>query len=333
MTITVRAPVRIDFAGGWSDVPTFAGEHGGQVVNATISRYAEVEGRLLAGQIRLISEDLGETFECPVDETCRYDGHLDLHKAALKMTGVEHGVELVSRVQVPPGSGLGASGSLDVALVTCLLEVRGDHSRSAEEVAELAFQLEAVELGLTGGRQDQYAAALGGFLHLEFSGDGVSVNRLAISDDHTRELESSLVIGYTGQTHFSSGTHDRVWQAYREGNRDVVDAIHTMKQLVTPLAKALVAGDWKEVARLVDANWLEQQRLHESIATDGTRAAEAAARRAGVWGMKAAGAGAGGCMVFIGPPERREAIAEAVNQAGGTVLDFRFESRGVRVVT
>lgn len=331
MTV-IRAPSRIDFAGGWSDVPRYADEFGGEVLNAAISVFAEVSARPLPDRIRLEAEDLGVVVESALTEPLSYDGRLDLHKAALRIVPTAGGVELVSRTEAPPGSGLGTSGSLDVALVVALAKLGNRPFDSPEEAAESAFQLEAVELGLTGGRQDQYAAAIGGFQHLRFSSGGVSTRRLVLSPSQVSELEASLVIAYTGQTHFSAATHDRVWQGFDGGVPDVVDAIHSIKSLVAPATDALLAGDWRELARIVDENWLHQQRLHESIATDATRATEDAARRAGAWAAKAMGAGAGGCMLFVGPQDRSAAIADVVESGGGKVLSFRIELDGVRVV-
>lgn len=332
MIVTTRAPLRIDFAGGWSDVPIFSDQYGGEVLNAAVTRYATVTARRLDRGIRLGAKDIDATLELASIDSIRYDGRLDLHKAALRTLPVEN-VELISDTQAPSGSGLGASGALDVALIGALASLRPDGTPSAPDLAELAFSLEAVELGLAGGRQDQYAAALGGFQRLTFDDAGVTSRPLDLTNERIRELESCVTIGYTGQTHFSAATHNSVWDRFRSETHDVVDAILTMKKIVGPASDALCSGNWRELARLVDANWEQQQRLHDSIATPLMRATEAAARRGGAWGTKAAGAGAGGCMILIGPPDCRSAIGSAVERCGGTVLQFEFDSRGIRTVS
>ncbi len=329
MSFRARAPVRIDFAGGWSDVPEFADEEGGAVVNAAITLFTHVECVVGGGSYSLQAEDIGERVyhQSPAD-MC-YDGRLDLHKAALNMLPVPGGLELLSSSDVPVGSGLGGSGSLDVALLHALAMCRQERFDPVD-IAEMGFRLETSELNLLGGRQDQYAAALGGIHQFRFgAGSEVDMRRVDLSSEAAAEFAEHVTVVYTGESHFSSQTHDRVWQAYREQRDEIGEAIRTMRDLVDPLARAIEAGDWRGVARLVDENWTQQQRLDITIATEGTRAIEAAARSAGAWGVKATGAGAGGCLLVLGPRDRRAAIEEAAAHAGGRVLEWNFDFEGV----
>ncbi|MFB3113317.1 MAG: hypothetical protein ACE10G_14895, partial [Gemmatimonadales bacterium] len=155
MIVHAKAPVRIDFAGGWSDVPDFAdaegGGVGGAVANAAITLYAHVECRAGGGGYRMHAEDIGEHVLVRTPAEMIYDGKLDLHKAALNMLPVLGGVEVITSSDVPAGSGLGASGSLDVALLQALMLCRGEEY-DASEIAEMGFLLETVELKLAGGR-------------------------------------------------------------------------------------------------------------------------------------------------------------------------------------
>ena len=331
-SVRSRVPTRIDFAGGWTDVPDFADREGGTVVNAAIDLRVHVE--FLMGKrgntIRLNAQDLMEHVTIQASGAITYDGKLDLHKAAINMLPVTGGVEIISRSEAPSGSGLGASGALDVALLAGLSRLRDDLF-SPEELAEMGFQLEAQELRLLGGRQDQYAAALGGFHELTFSEDAVQARRLALDEDAARDLEAHMILVYTGQSHFSSATHERVWQAYSDGEATVTEALHTLRDLAAPAAGALEAGDWKELASLVDENWKQQQRLDATIAAQKTRDIEEAARAAGAWGLKATGAGAGGCMVVLCSPDDRAAVCEAVTAAEAEVLPAGFSAEGVAV--
>jgi len=167
------APVRLDFAGGWSDVAPFAIEERGVVVNAAIGLRAEVELRTGGEGFLLHSDDLKDSLRLSGPESLAADGRLDLLKAALRRSGLG-AAELRTRCAAPAGSGLGSSGALDVALVAALDAVRGIR-RSRVDLAEEAFALESVEAALPGGRQDQYAAALGGFHRLVFERGAVSV--------------------------------------------------------------------------------------------------------------------------------------------------------------
>jgi D-glycero-alpha-D-manno-heptose-7-phosphate kinase len=328
--VRARAPVRVDFAGGWSDVPVFAKAEGGVVANAALNRYVHVDALIGGRGIRLVAEDLGDRVAVAGPAGLVYDGRLDLHKAALNMLPVSGGVELLTRSDVPPGSGLGASGALDVALVSALAHCRQE-PYDRRELAELGFHLEAVELGFAGGRQDQYAAALGGWQELRFDGDRVVAHAIRPEREAMIELEAMLLVVYTGQSHFSMQTHRRVWSAFTEGRGGVADALRTIRDLGTSAADALRAGDWQALAAVVDANWEQQQRLDGTIATPGVRRVEAALRAAGVWGLKAAGAGAGGCFVAIVPPYARPAAVAAAAAVGARVLDCRFDFDGVTV--
>lgn len=330
MTILARAPVRIDFAGGWTDVDTVAKDSGGVVTNAAIALYATAEFLLGGTRIRLHAEDLGARLSISSPAELVYDGKLDLHKAALNMFPVTGGIEVITRSEAPPGSGLGASGALDVALVAGLATCRREVFER-EELAELGFELEAVELGLLGGKQDQYAAALGGFNEFRFDGETVACRRLAIASTAARELEQHLLLLYTGQSHFSSATHERVWQAYARNDSTIRAALATIRELGSQAAEALEAGDWERLAEVVNENWRHQQRLDATISTTQGQRIEGAARAAGAWGVKATGAGAGGCLVIVCPPDRRHAIAAATREHGATRLEFGFDFEGVVV--
>ncbi len=329
--IRARAPVRADFAGGWTDVPVYASDVGGVVTNAALELYVHVECVTGGGSIRLHAEDLGEhaTLSHPVQLV--YDGKLDLHKAALNMLPVTGGVELLTRAEIPAGSGLGGSGALDVALVAALAAARGEQYDDAA-IAELAFQLEATELGLEGGRQDQCAAALGGWHELAFSDAGIErASPIDVSHEQAADLARSLVLVYTGETHFSSQTHRRVWDAYAAGSAEVVDALAIIRDLGAEAATALRGADWERLARVIDDNWRQQQRLDATIATPGVRAVEQALRAAGVWGVKATGAGAGGCLIGVCPPTCVPIAREAAVRAGAQALDVGFDFAGVQV--
>lgn len=325
-----RAPVRVDFAGGWSDVPVFADAEGGAVTNAALDKYVHVDAIQGGAGIRLVAEDLTQRVVARQPAELTYDGTLDLHKAAVNMLPVSGGLELLTRSDVPAGSGLGASGALDVALVAALARLRGERY-DAEELAELGFYLETAELRLDGGRQDQYAAALGGLHALTFSAAGVVAREITLDPAAVAELGAMLVIAYTGQSHFSAQTHQRVWAAYAEGRSEVVDALRTIRDLGAAAAEAIEAGDWRRLAAIVDANWIQQQRLDATIATPAVRTVEAAARSAGAWGVKAAGAGAGGCLLVLAPPARRAAIVQAVTAVKAVVLEAGFDLDGAAV--
>jgi D-glycero-alpha-D-manno-heptose-7-phosphate kinase len=328
LSVFARAPVRIDFAGGWTDVPAFADAEGGSVVNAAITRYVHVE--LLEGgkSIRLRAQDTLEHVTVNSVREMRYDGKLDLHKAALNLLPVMGGIEILTRTDLPRGSGLGGSGALGVALLAGLARCRGELHEPVK-LAELGFLLETGELKMAGGRQDQYAAALGGCNELTFAKDLVEVRPLKVSGETTADLASHTLLVYTGQSHFSPATHERVWRAYESGDRTVTDALRALRALGPAAAQTIEAGDWRGLADVIDDNWAQQQRLDATISIPTTRAIEDAARKAGAWGLKATGAGAGGCLVMLAEPSRHEEIRLRMAERRAQVLEFGFAADGV----
>ena len=206
------APVRLDLAGGWTDVPPFSTREGGVVVTAAIRHFARAEVMLGGSGFRLVSHDLNDQLEVSDSAELVRDGRLDLLKAGLRMLPVG-ACTLTTRSDAPPGSGLGSSGALDVALVAALSAARGER-RDPYEIAETACHLEAVEAGIPGGRQDQFASSHGGFLRLEFRDPQAEVQRLKLDPEFMAELAGRIVLCYTSASRFSGTTIERVMRAY-----------------------------------------------------------------------------------------------------------------------
>lgn len=328
MSYRASAPVRLDFAGGWTDVAPFAVEEHGVVVNAAIElrAHAEVEPggvglRLEADELDRRTEVLGGAW------TAEQTAGFALQKAALQGAGMAAAV-LRTRSEVPPGSGLGSSGSLGVALVAALDSARGVRQNPVD-LAEAAFQLEAIDAALPGGKQDQYAAALGGFHRLGFQAGRVAVRPLALDSAVMAALGERIVVCYTGTSRISSRTISRVMSAYVARDTAVVAALRGMLEIAERMAEALRAGDLAEVGRLLSRNWSCQQQLDRGMCTPEMARLEAAMRDAGTLGGKAAGAGAGGSMFFLAADNPAAAI-RAATSAGARVLPFRWAEEGVK---
>ena len=228
--------------------------------------------------------------------------------------------------EAPPGSGLGSSGALDVALMAALDAARGDNRRPVE-VAEAGYRLETLEAEHAGGRQDQYAAALGGFNHLAFGTRGVGVTPLRLDEAFTAHLARHTIICYTGQSRVSGNTITRVMSAYQRGDRQVAHALRSLVGIAEQMTVALRAADLATVGSLLSANWAEQQRLDPAMCTDEMARLESAMTSAGALGGKAAGAGAGGSMFFVVTDPARAVAAARAN--GARVLSLRWASQGI----
>lgn len=322
------APVRLDFAGAWTDVPPFSAREGGVVVNAAIELRAHVHLKLGGTLLRFVSQELGETLECANSGGLMPGGKLPLLTAALRMFPVLGGFTLTTRCDAPAGSGLGSSGALGVALVGALCRAR--HDRLGErEVAEHAWQVETVEARHPGGRQDQYAAALGGVHRFTFRDPDVGIEPLTLDPAFAAALERQALLCYTNKSRVSGETIARVMSAYQRGDARVTGALHALRDVGNAMADALRSADLARVAQLLSDNWKHQQALDDGMRTAEMARLEQAVAAAGAMGGKAAGAGAGGSMFFImkGPARAADAAAAA---AGATVLPFTWATGGMR---
>jgi D-glycero-alpha-D-manno-heptose-7-phosphate kinase len=320
------APVRLDLAGGWTDVPPFSSREGGVVVTAALRLFARAEVRLGGRGFRLISEDLQDSLEVSDSAGLVRNGRLDLLKAGLRMLPVG-GCTLLTRSDAPPGSGLGSSGALDVALVAALSSARGE-IRDPFEIAETACHLEAVEAAIAGGRQDQFASSYGGFLRLTFRDPQAEVERLKLAPEFMAELARRIVLCYTGASRFSGSTIERVMRAYEEGDARVGAALHGLREVAETMAEALLASDFSLMGQLLSRNWQHQLALDGKMSTPEMARLERSMVQAGSLGGKAAGSGAGGCMFFLAP-EDPSAMIEAARQLGARVLPVGWAMRGV----
>lgn len=328
MTIRTSAPVRLDFAGAWTDVAPFALERRGVVVNAALDMRTHVELQLDQPRYELWSRDLDERVVADTVEELGRDTRLALLKAAIRHAGLGP-CTLHTSAEAPPGSGLGTSGAASVALCRALDAVH-DEVRRADDIASAAWRLETVDAAVAGGQQDQYAAALGGFQYLVFDHGVTSAAKLEVAPEFAAELARHVVICYTGRSRFSGDVINRVMRAYATGNVRVTNALTALVDIADAMAEAFRREDVTAIGRLLAANWIEQQQLDESMRTGEMAALESAMRRAGAVGGKAAGAGAGGSMFFVVPGETRTAIAAAA-RCGATVLPTRWAVDGARV--
>lgn len=324
--VRAAAPVRLDFAGGWTDVPPYSAREGGVVVSAAIALYARAEVRRGGEGIHLAAEDLDERLDLPDQQALSAAGPLALLQAGLRLLPVGS-CTLTTRSDVPRGSGLGSSGALDVALVGALSAARAE-TRSARELADLACRLEGVEAGIPGGRQDQFTAAYGGILRLGFRDPDATVDMLRLEPAFLAELERRLLLVHTGASRFSGSTIGRVMRAYEQGNGQVADALHGLRAVAERMAEALAHADLAGIGTLLDANWRHQQALDPGMCTPLMARLGESMRRAGVLGGKAAGAGAGGCMFFLCGDDPAPA-REAARAMGLTILPVRFTAEGV----
>jgi D-glycero-alpha-D-manno-heptose-7-phosphate kinase len=296
-------------------------------VNGAIALRAHVELQLGGKLLRLVSEELGETLEC-ANSGGLVPGRLPLLTAALRRFPVLGGFTLTTRCDAPPGSGLGTSGALGVALVGALTRARQE-TVNGPDVADQAWQVETIEAALPGGKQDQYGAALGGFHRFSFRDPDVGVEPVTLDAAFAAALERQTLLCYTNKSRISGDTISRVMGAYERGDSKVTGALHGLKETGNAMAEALRTADLARVGALLSENWNHQQALDPAMRTADMAQLEAAVAKAGALGGKAAGSGAGGCMFFVMRGDARDA-ARAVAGTGAQVLPLSWAREGVR---
>jgi D-glycero-alpha-D-manno-heptose-7-phosphate kinase len=331
-----RTPLRVSFAGGGTDVSPFPEREGGLVLSATINRYAHGTLRPRTDErIRIESLDLDTALEYGKDEDVTFDGELDLVKgviARLAQLGEARGVDLFLHTAAPPGSGLGASSALIVSLIGLL---RDFHrlGLSEYEVAQLACEIERVDLGLSGGTQDQYAASFGGFNFIEFESDRVIVNPLRIPQTTIYELEANLVLVFTGRTRAGDHIISDQTERYVSGDEDALSGLRMQKELALTMKNALLRGQLSEFGDLLGTAWQFKKRMSPRITTPAIDEAYDEAIKHGALGGKVTGAGGGGFMLFYCRPGHRHRVVERLRLLGMDESEFAFTTQGLTTWT
>ncbi|MEN6643464.1 MAG: hypothetical protein ABFE08_13550 [Armatimonadia bacterium] len=339
MPIRSRTPTRIDFAGGTTDLYAFSSREGGAVISAAIDRHAYCTlNRGGVNGIRITSQDLERYVEAETIKDLEFDGNLDLLKAACKALDLPSlGLEISVRADAPPGSGTGSSASVGVSLLGLLDHLRGSDPQrrrqrlSRFELAELACNLEK-DLGIVGGKQDQYAAAIGGFNYMEFYGDDqVAIEPLEPSQAVICDLEKHLVLCYSGESRLSGGTNTRMIAAYEAGEPVVCEALRTVKRVAQDMHRSLLSGDLNWFGELMEEEWQARRQLAPGVVTPRLQELREAALQGGAVAGKVCGAGGGGCVLFLSKADQEGSVRKALQHAGGQIIDFSFDFRGLAV--
>lgn len=335
MIVRARAPLRLGLAGGGTDVSPYCDRYGGCVMNATIDRYAYAslaprEGR----EASFHALDVGHEEIHGCGSEIGDAGPLRILKGVYArvsrdfLGGERPALSVKTYSDAPPGSGLGSSSTMVVALVQAFVEYfslpLGEY-----EVAHLAFEIERKDLALVGGKQDQYAAAFGGFNFMEFyAGDRVIVNPLRIKDWVRAELESSLVLYFTGVSRSSAEIIDRQIRNIGADDRDATEATHHLKAEAIRMKECVLKGDLRGLEATLRAGWDAKKRMADGITNALIDKLETIACANGARATKVSGAGGGGFMMFLCDPDQRVGLTRALLAAGGSILDFHFTQKG-----
>lgn len=330
--IYAKAPTRFDFAGGSTDLKPFRDREGGYVVNAGIKQSAHAEIRKRNdSSIIFRSADYSKEESFPSLNDVTFDGPLRLIKATVKYMQPTEGVEVYTKVDVPLSSGLGSSAAVVIVLVGGLRAVNGEEIEK-ESIIHDAIYIENVMLGkVIGGRQDQYASALGGFHAFSFDGEEVTVKPLNISEDTISELEARSVLCYSGELHIAGTVNEQIMAEYTAGNPRTINALRDMKDLAHKVERSLVTGDVDEFGRLIQSVGETQKSFHPVVVPHVVEDIFVTARANGAIGGKLAGAGAGGYIYLFCENGRKQEVVDSLQLKHFSSMPLNFSSEGVTV--
>ncbi len=334
MIIRAKAPLRIGLAGGGTDVSPYSDLYGGAILNATVSYYASatIEPRT-DGKIVLIARDLGKTLSLDSQKELLINGELDLMKGVYnsiikKFTNKALSFTLTTYSDVPKGSGMGGSSTITVAILGAFVEwlnlPLGEY-----DIAQLAYEIERIDLKMAGGKQDQYAATFGGFNFMEFYADKVIVNPLRIRQEYLNELEFNMILYYTGTSRLSAKIIEKQSSEFKKKKNKSVEAAHKLKEQAIKMKEAILTGQFNNIGEILDFGWHYKKQMAPGISNEIIDSIYDAAKKAGATGGKISGAGGGGFMIFYCPNNTRYEVIESLHQFGGEVRNFNFTHQGM----
>ncbi len=335
MIIRSKAPLRLGLAGGGTDVSPYSDIYGGAILNITIGMYAYATIKPLTGKkVRIKAMDRGEEIILDSKKQLAINGQLDLAKGVYNrvvrdFTKKPLAFELTTYVDAPPGSGLGSSSTLVVAILGAFVEwlklPLGEY-----DIAHLAYRIEREDLGMHGGKQDQYAATFGGVNYMEFyDNDKVIVNPLRVRDTWIHELENNLILFYTETSRLSSEIIKKQSENVKQKNKKSIEAMHSLKEQSVRMKEALLKGDVDRIGEILHYGWQHKKAMAEGISNPQIENIYNTAIKAGATGGKISGAGGGGFMFFYAPYNAKFKVVDALNKLGGRVMRYNFTPHGL----
>jgi D-glycero-alpha-D-manno-heptose-7-phosphate kinase len=334
-----KAPLRIGLAGGGTDVSPYSDLYGGAILNATVSLYAYANIELTENEeVHFEAIDFQSKQVIQKGSPVELNGVLDLHKGVYdrirkQFQEIPSGFKLSTFVDAPPGSGLGTSSTLVVAMVGAFAEMLklplGEY-----DIAQLAYEIERKDLNMAGGKQDQYAATFGGVNYMEFfDNEKVIVNPLRVKQQYLFELENNLVLYYTGTSRESARIIEKQSQNVINKKDSSIEAMHQLKQQSQRMKEALLRGRLHEIGEILDFGFEQKRKMAEGISNDRMEDIYVAAKAAGATGGKISGAGGGGFMIFYCPGNTKYKVIEKLNTFGGHCKSYQFVDHGLTTWT
>jgi D-glycero-alpha-D-manno-heptose-7-phosphate kinase len=344
MLIRSKAPLRLGLAGGGTDIASYYRQYGGYVLNATIDMYAyctiePASAGCAASAVQFYAADLDVSAEYPAARVLPVDGALKLHCGVYNRvlrdyyTGTLPAFKMTTYSDAPPGSGLGSSSTMVVAMLKAFVEYL-NLPLGEYEIAALAYEIEREDIGLAGGKQDQYAATFGGFNFMEFYADEkVIVNPLRLKRWIRNELEASLVLYYTGVSRESASIINAQIQSAQSSDAARLESMHTIKTHSVHMKEALLKGDFTAFAACLNDAWRAKKNAAAAISNGFIDTLHDYAMEHGASAAKISGAGGGGFMMIYCNPVNRVRLVNALKTRGGVVFNTSFTEIGTQAWT
>ena len=334
MLIRSKAPLRLGLAGGGTDVSPYSDLYGGGILNATINLYAYAT-IVPANNGKIIFETadgslVKESLSIPeIKPEGIFDIHAGIYNRIAKMfPDKQLSFRLITSIDAPQQSGLGTSSTLAVAILGAFVEwlklPLGEY-----DIAQMAYEIERSDLGMAGGKQDQYSATFGGINFMEFYKDKVIVNPLRIKDSYLDELAHNLVLYYTDTSRLSSQIIQKQQQNVINEDKSAIEAMHQLKNQAVMMKEALLRGNLNEIGEILDFGWKFKKQMASGITNTSLDKIYSTAIQNGATGGKISGAGGGGYMFFYCPGNTRFRVIESLKQFGGYTERYEFTTQGL----
>ncbi len=324
--VFARAASRVDFGGGTLDLPFFAEKEKGATLNCGIAKYgyASIEKNNTGLEINSLNYNKITKVKLPI----KYNGDLDLLKAAFVRRKFFEKATLTAYHEMKPHSRLGTSSSISVATLGAITRFMNKPVNKIE-ISDTATMMEREDLGMDNGPQDQYAAALGGLLMLRYNGKKTSVEKVKVSKETIYQMERNLVLHYLDSTEVAGDVNHQTVEGYSAGNERVVSAIKGIKETTNDMYKALKRGDLTSFSELLNEETKNREKLNKDIVTPMCKKYIQLGLKSGAKSAKILGAGAGGTLLFYAKDNQREKLVRTLEKTQGQVMDFRFDFDGL----
>ncbi len=330
--LIARAPLRMSFGGGGTDLPAFYEREDGMVVSAALAKYVYVMINSIPGQpIEITSSDFQIHFSQISETPLPAEGDLNLVYRILEEFGFRSGVSVFIASEVPPGTGLGSSGSVAVALIKALSVARGTRM-TPDDVANLACEIEIDRVGYKVGKQDQYASSFGGVNKVRFTPEKVVVESMNLGHEKLIRLSSNLMLFFTGSSHSAGTILKEQVSSVEAGDDHVTSSLQFIRSQADEAARIIASSNCDALGELLHEGWMAKRKLSKSVTTPFIDQCYADALSAGAIGGKITGAGGGGFLLLYTKPDSQRQVAQAMAVHGLTPMRCDIDSTGAMVV-